>query len=61
VEIDRSVMAGWVGHMAALMEPLLSGLHVMCALALLSMPTIRRFPCSIPVAVGRKQVDYGRR
>jgi len=22
VEIDRSVMAGWVGHMAALLEPL---------------------------------------
>ena len=38
-----------------------SGSRAMCAPAPRSMPTIRRFPCSIPAAAGRRPADYGRR
>ena len=61
VEIDRSVMAGWVGHMAALMEPLTERIarHVRAGAA--CTLTIRRFRCSTPVAAGRRRADYGQR
>ncbi len=50
VAIDRSVMAGWVGHMAALLEPLASASRVMCAPAPPFTRTIRRFPVLDPGA-----------
>ena len=63
VEIDRSVMAGWVGHMAALLEPLeRASIGKPCARrGHPSTPTTRRFPCSIPGAARRRPGDYGRR
>jgi transposase len=61
VEIDRSVMAGWVGHMAALLEPLAERIarHVRAGAALHADDT--RFPFSILAVAERKPADYGRR
>ena len=42
-------------------SPWLSGSRVMYAPAPRSMPTIRRFRCSIPAVAERKPADYGRR
>jgi transposase len=42
-------------------SPWLSGSRVMCAPAPRSMPTIRRFPCSIPAVAERKPADCGPR
>jgi transposase len=42
-------------------SPWPSGSRVTCAPAPRSMPTIRRFPCSIPAVAERKPADYGRR
>ena len=59
VEIDRSVMAGWVGHIAALLEPLAERIarHVRVRR---SMPTIRRFRCSIPAEAAQRLAGFGR-
>ena len=61
VEVDRSVMAGRVGHMAALLEPLAERIARHVRAAPRSMPTIRRFRCSIPAVAERKPADCGRR
>ena len=42
-------------------SPWLSGSRVMCAPVPRSMPTIRRFRCSIPAVAERKPADYGQR
>ena len=57
VEIDRSVMAGWVGHMAALLEPLAEriGRHVRAG------PTLHADDTPVPVLdPGRGRTKTGR-
>lgn len=57
VEIDRSVMAGWVGHMAALLEPLSAsiGKHVRAG------PSIHADDTPVPVLdPGRGKTKTGR-
>jgi transposase len=61
VEIDRSVLAGWVVTWRRCWSRWLKGLRVTYAPAPCFTPTIRRFRCLIRDEVGRRQFGYGQR